>query len=95
MADAELSRTFPRQRAARVEIELADGRKLAHFQPTRKGDPEMPLTDAELNEKFLELTTPVVGDVSARDLLNRLWKLESEKSVDLAPGGRVPARVAG
>jgi 2-methylcitrate dehydratase PrpD len=95
VADAELSKTFPRQRAARVEIELADGRKLAHFQPTRKGDPEMPLTDAELNEKFLELTTPVVGDATARDLLNRLWKLETEKSVDLAPDERVPARVAG
>ena len=95
VADAALSQAFPRQRAARVEIELADGRKLAHFQPTRKGDPEMPLTDAELNEKFLELTTPVVGDAAARELLNRLWKLETEKSVGLAPDERVPARVAG
>jgi hypothetical protein len=55
----------------------------------------MPLTDAELNEKFLELTTPVVGDAAARDLLNRLWKLETEKSVDHAPEERLPARVAG
>jgi 2-methylcitrate dehydratase PrpD len=94
-ADPELSKAFPRQRAARVEIELADGRKLAHFQPTRKGDPEMPLTDSELNEKFLELTTPVVGDTAARNLLNRLWKLEGEKQVDLAPEVRAPARAAG
>lgn len=94
-ADPELSKAFPRQRAARVEIELADGRKLAHFQPTRKGDPEMPLTDSELNEKFLELTAPVVGDSAARNLLNRLWKLEGEKQVDLAPEGRAPARAAG
>ncbi|HSC94276.1 MAG TPA: MmgE/PrpD family protein [Burkholderiales bacterium] len=94
-ADPELSKAFPRQRAARVEIELADGRKLAHFQPTRKGDPEMPLTDSELNEKFLELTAPVVGDSAARNLLNRLWKLEGEKQVDLAPEKRAPARAAG
>ena len=92
VADPDLSKAFPRQRAARVEIELADGRKLAHFQPTRKGDPEMPLTDSELNEKFLELTTPVVGDAAARNLLSRLWTLESEKQVNLAPEERAPTR---
>jgi 2-methylcitrate dehydratase PrpD len=94
VADAELSRAFPGQRAARVEIELADGRRLTHYQPTRKGDPEMPLTDAELNEKFLELTMPVLGDTRARALLARLWALESEKNLDFEPGERVPARVA-
>jgi 2-methylcitrate dehydratase PrpD len=94
VADAELSKAFPRQRAARVEIELADGRRLAHFQPTRKGDPEMPLTDAELNEKFLELTTPVLGDARARALLARLWALEGEKNVEFELGERAPARIA-
>jgi len=94
VADAGLSKAFPRQRAAQVEIELADGRRLAHFQPTRKGDPEMPLTDAELNEKFLELTTPVLGDSKARALLARLWALETEKTVDFELGERAPARVA-
>jgi 2-methylcitrate dehydratase PrpD len=94
VADAELSKAFPRQRAAKVEIELADGRKLAHFQPTRKGDPEMPLTDAELNDKFLELAGPVLGEDGARALLNRLWKLETEKNMDFEYGERVPARAA-
>src|SRR5215510_178640 len=32
VADPELSRNFPRQRAAKVEIETADGRALSHFQ---------------------------------------------------------------
>lgn len=91
-ADPELSRNFPRQRAARVEIELTDGRRLAHFQPTRKGDPEMPLSDAELNDKFLELATPVLGDVKARALLERLWRLEMEKSLEFEHSGRAPAR---
>jgi 2-methylcitrate dehydratase PrpD len=94
VADAELSKVFPRQRAARVEIELASGRTLAHFQPTRKGDPEAPLTDAELDDKFLELATPVIGDAKARSLLKRLWSLESEKTVELDLAERVPARVA-
>ncbi|MGH8703374.1 MAG: MmgE/PrpD family protein, partial [Burkholderiales bacterium] len=94
VADAELSKAFPRQRAARVEIELADGRKLAHFQATRKGDPELPLTDAELNDKYLELAMPVLGGAKARALLMRLWALENEKTVEFDLGERAPARVA-
>ena len=90
-ADPELSRSFPRQRAARVEIETTDGRRLSHFQETRKGDPELPLTDAELNDKFLELTTPVIGAAGARAMLDRLWSLEREKSLDFAQREREPA----
>jgi 2-methylcitrate dehydratase PrpD len=90
VADPELSKSFPRQRAARVEIETTDGRKLAHFQETRKGDPEMPLSDAELNDKFLELVEPVIGAAAARTLLDRLWGLEKEKGLEF--GQREPAR---
>jgi 2-methylcitrate dehydratase PrpD len=93
-ADPELSRSFPRQRGARVEIETTDGRKLSHFQETRKGDPEMPLTDAELNDKFLELAAPVVGEGAARSLLDRLWALEKEPNVEFETGERVAAAVA-
>jgi len=93
-ADPELSRSFPRQRAARVEIETTDGRKLAHFQETRKGDPEMPLTDAELNDKYVELVAPVLGDAGARALLKDLWTLESLKSVEFEYGARAAVRAA-
>ena len=91
-ADAELSRAFPRQRAAHVEIDTADGRKLSHFQPTRKGDPEMPLTDTELNDKYLELAAPVLGDAGARALLKELWALETLESVEFNRGERISAR---
>ncbi|RVT99645.1 MmgE/PrpD family protein [Rhodovarius crocodyli] len=69
----DLASAYPRQRAARVEVELTDGRVLSHYQPTRKGDPDMPLTDEELSQKFRELVVPVVGQASAEALLNRLW----------------------
>jgi 2-methylcitrate dehydratase PrpD len=82
VADAELSKGYPGQRAAQVEIETADGRKFAHFQPTRKGDPEMPLTDYELNDKFLELAVPVLGEIAARTLLGQLWSTEMLAGVD-------------
>jgi 2-methylcitrate dehydratase PrpD len=76
VADPELSKGYPTQRAAQVEIETTDGRRLTHFQPTRKGDPEMPLTDEELNDKFMELATPVIGEAGARLLLDQLWRTE-------------------
>jgi 2-methylcitrate dehydratase PrpD len=93
--DPELSKGYPNQRAARVEIEINDGRKFAHFQPYRKGDPEMPLTDAELDDKFLELAAPVTGDATARQLLDALWSLEKNTSVEFDFTSRERARAAG
>jgi len=79
--DPALDAAFPGQRAARIEIDTADGRRLSHLQPNRKGDPEEPLSDADLESKFLELSTPVIGAVRARVLLERLWHLESASSL--------------
>jgi 2-methylcitrate dehydratase PrpD len=76
--DPGIDAAFPARRSARVAIESRDGRRAEHFQPTRKGDPDMPLSDAELEHKYLELVTPVLGDEQARTLLARLWKLEHE-----------------
>jgi 2-methylcitrate dehydratase PrpD len=82
VADPELSKGYPVQRAAQIEVETNDGRTLRHFQPTRKGDPEMPLTDEELEDKFLELATPVIGEMRARSLLQELWRIEQLPSLD-------------
>ena len=81
--DPELDAAFPKQRAARVVIEARDGRREEHLQPTRIGDPDAPLSDAQLDAKFLELAGPVIGESKAKALLQKLWKLESEQS--LAP----------
>jgi len=95
VADPELSPGYPSQRAAHVEIETGDGRKFAHFQPTRKGDPDMPLSDDELNGKFLELALPVIGETVARQLLAVLWSLEKSQDVDFDFTSRERARAAG
>ncbi len=84
--DPELDAAFPAQRAARVSIETKDGRKDEYLQPARKGDPELPLTDRDLEDKFLELASPVVGVATARALVAKLWKLEKIQNIasDLA-----------
>lgn len=76
VADPQLSAGFPAQRAARIVVTLHDGRVIEEFAPCRKGDPEAPLSDADLEDKFLELSSPVIGDAPARQLLARLWQLE-------------------
>jgi 2-methylcitrate dehydratase PrpD len=81
--DPKIDADFPVRRAARVTIETRDGRRDSHLQPTRKGDPDLPLTDVELNEKFLELSVPVLGKPKADRLLERLWHLESQPRLDL------------
>jgi 2-methylcitrate dehydratase PrpD len=78
--DEELDAAFPQKRAARVSFS-AGGRSGEHLQPTRIGDPEAPLSDAQLEEKYLELSVPVLGDARARELLGRLWQLEKSKVV--------------
>ncbi|GAB2913462.1 MmgE/PrpD family protein [Paraburkholderia jirisanensis] len=82
-ADPELTAHFPRMRAARVTIVLADGTSLEHFAPHRRGDPEAPLTDAELEDKFIELSAPVIGDGEAHKLLTALWHIDSSTPADL------------
>lgn len=74
--DAEIDAAFPGQRAARVTIQTRSGARLVHRQPNRKGDPELPLSDAELESKFLELSAPVIGAQRAAQLLQRIWTLE-------------------
>lgn len=94
VADAELSKGYPTQRAAQLEIEMVDGRRYTHFQPTRKGDPEMPLSDDELDDKFMELTMPVIGEAPARALLAQLRGLDTSKHCDFDYAGAPAARAA-
>jgi 2-methylcitrate dehydratase PrpD len=74
--DPALDAAFPGRRAATVRVDTKDGRTLAHHQPTRRGDPDAPLDDRDLEEKLRELAVPVVGAATVEHLLDTLWKLE-------------------
>jgi 2-methylcitrate dehydratase PrpD len=66
--DPDLADAYPGRRAARVVVTLRDGTALERYQPTRKGDPDAPLSDAELSAKFRELTIPAIGAEAAARL---------------------------
>lgn len=79
--DPELDAAFPGRRAARIEIRTHGGAVERWLQPTRKGDPDAPLGDEELSDKFLELAAPVCGATAAAALLGRLWSADTLPSV--------------
>jgi 2-methylcitrate dehydratase PrpD len=79
--DKELDRDFPGRRRARVTVRVSGGEELTQLRNTRKGDPDDPLTDQQLNEKFLDLAVPVLGDQAAQDLGQRLWRAEQAPNV--------------
>lgn len=74
--DPDMDKAFPGRRSALVTITTQDGQQTTFMQPDRKGDPELPLTDADLSDKFLELAAPVIGPERSRTLLDQLWSLE-------------------
>jgi len=75
-ADPELTAGFPKMRAARLTATTHGGEVLAHHAPYRKGDPESPLSDADLNDKFAELAGPVLGGARMRELRDAVWRLD-------------------
>lgn len=56
LENEELSSIVPKKRASILHITLFDGRVLTHRIDYPKGEPENPLTDKEIEEKFMELS---------------------------------------
>ncbi|HEV8673731.1 MAG TPA: MmgE/PrpD family protein [Methylomirabilota bacterium] len=81
--DPRLDAMYPARRAARVEIRTTDGRKCEREVLTIKGSAEDPLTAPEVDDKFLRLAAPVLGESGARRALGVLR--EVERHDDLAP----------
>ncbi len=80
--DPQLDAAFPKQRAARVTLSARGRHREEFLQPTRIGDPDAPLSDAQLEDKFRELAVPVIGAAQANALLQRLWRLEEAPSLE-------------
>lgn len=79
--DPDCEAAFPKKRSARVTIETGDGRRLSHHAPTRKGDPDAPLSDLELEEKFFELVSGHIAPDSGARLRDTIWKVDSLASL--------------
>ncbi|MGH2555421.1 MAG: MmgE/PrpD family protein [Actinomycetota bacterium] len=61
---------------ARVVIALKDGRRLSHEVPRNKGSADNPLSDIDLEQKYLDLASAVIGAADARAVAKDCWRLE-------------------
>ena len=79
--DAQAEAVFPALRAAEVVVTARGGQIHRQRQPTRRGDPDFPLSDADIDTKFHMLADPVIGDRAATALCGVLWRVEALESV--------------
>ncbi|MGH7816244.1 MAG: hypothetical protein ACREOR_02545, partial [Candidatus Binatia bacterium] len=86
VADAELTRKHPAIRAGIVEITTFDGRQLNVLVDRTPGAPYNPLSAAEVEEKFLSLSVPVLGQDKSAAVVEAVRNLESLSDVsELGP----------
>ena len=66
-----------------------DGRELRTLNPAATGTPQRPISDAELEDKFLGCTDACLELEDAKNLIARIWKLETIPSaLELLPSTR-------
>ena len=81
-ACAELDRHFPQYWSGRVTATLKDGRTLSEEVIVPKGERENPMTRAEVEQKFIELVAPVLGEAKATSVMAEVELLDKRESLE-------------
>jgi len=79
--NAELSALYPGAVANIVHVTLKDGRTLTKRVDYPLGNAKNPVSDVELERKFLHLVAPALGRDHCARILQCAWALEEEKGV--------------
>lgn len=80
-ADPELDALYDEKWPSVIEVTTKDGRTLAARRDLPKGEPEYPVSDEELKEKFLSLATDAVTSDCAEKIWETIFNLENIKDV--------------
>jgi 2-methylcitrate dehydratase PrpD len=80
-SDPQLSLQYPVKWPARVEIMTRDGKSLKGSSDYPKGDPENPLGERDVIEKFRDLTRGLLSDSSVEAIVERVMGLEEMDDV--------------
>ncbi len=82
IADAGAEEAFPARQLCRVVITTTDGEQHAGQVEYPKGDPRNPMTQEELESKFVGLTGHLLGDDSRRELYQAVEALPEGGTVE-------------
>jgi len=74
--DDQVDEAFPLKRMAHLTVELRGIETIDFMQETRKGAPDDPMSDEELEDKYFELVSPEVDLDVAQKLLDDIWRIE-------------------
>jgi 2-methylcitrate dehydratase PrpD len=79
--EIELDRYFPQSWPGRVTIRLRDGSSHTSEIIIPRGEKENPMSVQEVEEKFLSLAAPVLGDSKARSVIGEFQALADRESL--------------
>lgn len=74
--DENYTNKWPDPMSCRIEITHRSGETLSHHAVNPKGHPSNPMSDAEINAKFLDLARGVLKPAQAAEALRVLWHVE-------------------
>jgi len=81
MEDKDLTAQYPHKWPAVVEISTRGGKVLRGSNDYPKGDPENPLTEKEVVEKFMSLTKGILPASKANNMVEKVLNLEEVEDV--------------
>jgi 2-methylcitrate dehydratase PrpD len=78
--DPAIEREFPLKRTAALDLTTADGRLLHSEVPIARGEPELPLSQADIEAKFLDNACPALSPEQARAVIAEVQALDTRAS---------------
>jgi 2-methylcitrate dehydratase len=79
--DPRFTQEWPKTFNCRIEITEKSGKKSVEHLKNPKGHPANPMSDAEIEEKFLKLTHGLFTSKESRAVLDLLWHFEEVEDV--------------
>ena len=74
--NAEFTRRFPQELVSEMAVVTRSGQRFTERAEYPKGHAKNPMTDANVETKFRDLSTDVLGRARVDDALQVLWRLE-------------------
>lgn len=93
--DPGLTAIFPRFWACRVQVEGRDGRMLERRVDSPLGEPDNPMSRAQVLDKFTRLAAPVLGGAQASELRAAVLDLPGSPGIERVVGAMASSAAGG
>ncbi len=91
IGSSDLDRHYPKYWLGRITVRLAGGQSVTHEVTIPKGESGNPMSQDEVEEKFLSLAAPILGAEKACSVMREVRSLDVRDSLDsLLEGLKVP-----